>query len=517
MDSMNETSVAADIVEEVVTEEIPNVVSPKKTEKTEGKDWETQSDLVGLESIQSEVVLETERVMKTPEPSESQLEAALPDWSNKKAEKVSKIPTPIKEGDSSEINFTPVLVSSAKIREAAKSTGYGKSVVGKKPQKPIEQPTFTPNMNVGKNTEKRVKSAGSQYGKAIPKKKVIEAPKPSFTPTLVDSSPVTKSIRSKAISKIYDSQKKAAEKGKIARMEHEKRLKESATISRYTLAKDTSPAPEPQESLDNRPPMVLGGSSMSHLDHEYATKRLLNHTIVPPDVVRSKHGEKLLSKAVSHYSGDTYKLPQGVKPQKKPEPMWKIDPKTTVLPSSELSTPEKSVKHANAISNYGKSYAPPKTTRPETPKDNKNINLNFSGGPSPLNVSAADLPEVKKLRVSVSSSGYGVVSPTPSVPKKVESYKHRGATDMLRTKGVRDATSLANDATDTNESEKENPPTLNENSSSLVEDLLNRAAMLDPKSVQSIEKKSTVLSEDNGAVEIASPPEADEDTQLTML
>lgn len=51
-----------------------------------------------------------------------------------------------------EATHKPVLISSEKIRNKAKSTGYGTKVIGKKPQKPIEAPTFTPNLKVGKGT-----------------------------------------------------------------------------------------------------------------------------------------------------------------------------------------------------------------------------------------------------------------------------------------------------------------------------------------------------------------------------
>lgn len=45
-----------------------------------------------------------------------------------------------------------MLISSEQIRNKAKSTGYGTKVIGKKPKKPVEGPTFTPNLKVGKGT-----------------------------------------------------------------------------------------------------------------------------------------------------------------------------------------------------------------------------------------------------------------------------------------------------------------------------------------------------------------------------
>jgi len=507
--------------EEEVKAEIEFAKSPVKLSETPSKsdsEWETSPGPVGLDSLQTAVVLETERALKTPEPTDAELEQSKQDWSTKKPETPSKIPTPIKEGNSNEINFQPVLVSSAKKRDAAKSTGYGKSVVGKKPVKAPEGPTFKPNLQMGKVTDqKREKSCGSQYGKAIPKKKVVAPPTPTFTPELIDSSPITKNIRSNAKSKIYESQKKAAEKGKQARKEHEKRLAATPTISRYTLAKDHTEAASTEEEKSDKPPMVLDGQSFASLDHNDDTKRISNNSIVPSDVTRSKHGEKLLSKAVSHYNNDTYQLPKGQKPIKADEPKWEINPKAQILPSSDLAYPsEKSVKTDRAISKYGKDYAPPKSVRPCTPKEKSNLNLNFAGGDSPLHAQASEIPKPQKSskNVKVSSSGYGVVSPTPSVPKKVESYKHRGGQDMLRTKGLRDANSLAQTDVVVDDAEKENPTPLNENSSALVDDLLTRAAMLDPKSIQSVEKKPAVLAEDNGAEIIV---DQDEDTQLTML
>lgn len=491
----------------------------------DAESWETEPALVGLESGTPEVVALAELVNQ-------KVEAALPGqpgWEG--APYNDKPPAPKEpvlsqeEAEALEATHKPVLISSEKIRNKAKSTGYGTKVIGKKPQKPIEAPTFTPNLKVGKVTDKkRAKSAGSQYGKQIPHKKPVKVDEPTFQPELINKG-VTAKIRENAKSKIYDQAKKAALRGKEMRAELD--ASKAEYVSRYTLAADHSAAvATPLETDAKLPPMILDGQAVASSITEQLLFGLVNKLPAAAAPKRSKAGEKLLKRAVSHYSGASYTPPKAPKVVIEPQPQWNSAKKSAPA-DEELMVPT-SAKTKNAVSKYGKDYSPPKSARPQTPKASASPKAFATTVivDSPLGVTSDELPvPINKKFSKVKSSGYGTVSPVPSVAAKVESYKHRSGAMMLATKATRDAASLAGAAaaaaiTDA-AADKENPNDVEHGP--IVDDLLSRAMLLDNKGPAVA--RPAVLGDGNsaspGGTPAAEPVELasleDDDTQLTML
>ena len=99
---------------------------------------------------------------------------------------------------------------------------------------------------------------------------------------------------------------------------------------------------------------------------------------------------------------------------------------------------------------------------------------------SPLDVKPGDLSVPKKSRkyANVRSSGYGVVTPTPSVPAKVESYKHRSASNQIRTNDFRGKHTHGGRDSVSSNNENENP-SMSEDSTGLINDLIDKAASMD--------------------------------------
>lgn len=465
---------------------------PKVAEDVSGADdWETDAEPVNKEAILKAEV-------------EAQNLASIKAVVEEKPEDANKTVTEaqapsVESPEEQEATFRPKLISSEKIRNKASSTGYGTKVIGKKPpKKAIDEPTFKPNLNVGKITEKkRAKSAGSQYGRFVPKKKPPKVEEISFTPALVQEGKA-KEMREKARSKIYAAAEKKAAEGKQLREEFIQNKKES--VARYTLAADhDTPVTALSDQSPAKPPMILGGVSPE------PTKDM------PSPPKRSKVGEKLLKKAVSHYDTSSYTPTKTPKPSFQEQPKWQL----AKLPASENGElPAVAIKKlTNVVSKYGKDYAPPKSARPVTPKAASPPNFTFttSAAQSPLDISPDELPKpnTKKKFKEVKSSGYGVVSPVPSVPAKVESYKHRSKANLLNTKTSRD--DAANDGNES-DSGKENPSIQTVvKTGPVVDDLLSRAAKLDTKATP---LKPPVLHEGNGASPVSENASQNESVEL---
>eukprot|EP00041_Stephanoeca_diplocostata_P020705 m.468659 g.468659 ORF g.468659 m.468659 type:complete len:272 (+) comp21645_c0_seq3:343-1158(+) len=169
---------------------------------TDGGDdnWETHATPVGLEDAnQPDVQVHMATLMKTPpEDSMAAKHLAAARRANSSATKIPvkderfPIVKPITEithvNPEEPPTFRPALISSAKSRQKATSTGYGKIPVPKKKLKEPEVPSFKPDEATIKTTAStREKSAGSQYGKVTAKKKVKPVEQPDFKPKLVCS------------------------------------------------------------------------------------------------------------------------------------------------------------------------------------------------------------------------------------------------------------------------------------------------------------------------------------------
>ena len=251
-------------------------------------------------------------------------------------------------------SFKPDLVSSAKLREKATSAGYGKVKVTQKPAKQEPLPTFKPELDVGKITEmKRKAASGSQYGKVTAHKKPVKVTTPDFKPCLVDVGQ-SKALRDKAVTRVYEEQKRFVGIGKKARAEVKERREQE--IPRYTLAQDR-PSTAPASTDKALPRMVFDSMPASSGDPVHLRKA----TPAPP-VKQTKLGEKLKNKAPSHYANLNYTPPKGQRPKPKDEPRWNKTGGNVNIPTVEqVEARPMTAKAANAVSNYGKDiYTPPK-------------------------------------------------------------------------------------------------------------------------------------------------------------
>jgi len=472
------------------------------------QDWETSDTPVGLEDINPAVVESTKAAMETPENAVGDVSVDVV-RSNSFAfgypTANGKLVTPktakatvssLEEKELSACTFRPALVSSEKIRNKASSHNYGKAKVEVKAKSEAEVPSFQPNLDVGKgSSKKREASAGSQYGKVTAKKKEVKPVVPTFQPNLVDKGQ-SKVLREKAAPRFLESTKKFKEQGKNVRQLAQQKKTE---ISKYTLASDRpSTAPEQEKSKS----MVFDNLTAKEKDPIY--KRQV--TTVPP-VKPTKFGAKLKAKAASHYSA--YTPPKGQKVKLKESPSWHSVKagKETVIPGiEEMSQVKNKTKH-NAVSSYSAAtYKPPKVERPKTApaRSDNGFKTALVSQSSPLNKAASDLgrPKGSKRWGNVQSSGYGVVTPTPSVPAKVQSYKHRSAAGQIRTNDYRE---YANGRSSADSNVENEEPTITVGDQELIEDLIQKAASLDPGNAPA------------GGVLNEAQPVSQEESQLTML
>lgn len=156
-------------------------------------------------------------------------------------------------------------------------------------------------------------------------------------------------------------------------------------------------------------------------------------------------------------------------------------------------------------------------------------------GDSPLNKAADALPPpVRNSKFNrVSSSGYGVVTPTPSIPAKVESYKHRSPTNQMRTNNFRGG-QLGNGATppsagangreSTNSNAENEVPGATATSALIISDLIDKAASMDrtappAKALLGDNNGATVAAVGTAEATVGTPPgdSTSEETELTVL
>jgi hypothetical protein len=344
----------------------------------------------------------------------------------------------------------------------------------------IPKPDFTPKTNFGKTSAaKRNSSPGSQYGKKTASVKLKAAAKPTFQPVLNVGS-VGQKLRAKTKSRILDASMKAAEKGKLARAEHELAQQQKKTgfeVGRYTLAADKS---APQATVE-----VGSGMVFSHTPL---------HTTETTPIEHTKASKKQLESAKSHYTPTVYKPPVGAKPEKaKEEYRWEIGKTAAVVEEPANRESPTAKKNATVKSHYSAdAYKPKQGEKPEkklksevdwvVPIQSPHVSAATVIGKS-LEELDVELKEVRKPSAKfskVESSGYGVKSPVPNIEAKVGSYKRRSIASMLRSSDFKSSQSPTATSVEYG-TENVRPPSLGAEGATLINDLLGRAAMMDGK------------------------------------
>lgn len=497
--------------------------SPEGDEVADEEDWETEPQIVGLTDARPEVAAETKIMMQEgPEP-----ESPRPVWQAEGEQHVgSKSPDPTviarlakpKMRDSTPINpdFKPKLIGSAKKRAAVKGTGYGTKVIQKKyvKEEDIPKPDFKPKTNFGKGSAaKRNASPGSQYGKKTAQVKAKAPAELTFTPTLAAGA-VGQKLRAKTKSRILDASKKAAEKGKKLRSEHElaqQQKRAGFECGRYTLAADKG-----EEVVEE----VASGM-------DFTSSPL--HTLDPSSVAHTKTGAKLVKGAKSHYTSSVYKPAVGEKAEKpKEEPRWEIGKVAAAENEADtINASPTSKKTSLAKSHYSTAaYKPKQGEKPEkkpksevdwvAPVQAPHVISSTVIGKS-LEELDEELKEVRKPGqkfTKVESSGYGVKSPVPNIEAKVASYKNRSTSGMLRSS---DFKSKSQDENSVVNAENVRPVTpLGAEGATLINDLLSRAASMDSKAAAA--SASTAPAPPNvAAVAVATAGDGGDDEETTML
>jgi len=391
------------------------------------------------------------------------------------------------------LDFKPKLIGSKKKRAAAKGTGYGTRVIDKKPPAAPAALDFKPQLNFGsKASARRLASPGSQYGKAIPKPKAKKENKLDFTPKM-DVSAKSTAIRNKAKSRAMDAAAKAAVEGKKVR--EATKAKQAAArdelgSGRHTLASDRGGATEEKKDITT---MVFSPTPL--------------HSIEVVAVHHTKRGNEAKAKAKSHYSAEHYRPKTGEKKALTPStkgwahsyqgpaadevgdlPVAKPDRLLAKAKSHYTTgtyTPEKGEKPAPAVVEY--SAVPDTWSRTE-------VHPSMIVGKTAAEI-AAELPDKDSVKApnnkqfkAVESSGYGVISPVPSIEAKVRAAQHRSPSSLMSSSdyklkhqeaaakaGMKKGGIAAAGA----ENVAPKAGKLSDDSSSLINALLHRAAALD--------------------------------------
>ena len=386
-------------------------------------------------------------------------------------------------------DFKPTLVGSKKKRAAAKATGYGTRVIDKKPPAAPEALDFKPQLNFGtKASARRLASPGSQYGKSIPKAKPKRENKLDFTPKM-DISAKSTAIRSKAKSRAMDAAAKAAIEGKKVRAAakaKQEAARDELGNGRHTLSADRAAPVEKASDAINT--MVFSPTPL--------------HAIEVTAVQHTKRGNEAKAKAKSHYSTEHYRPKTGEKPAKaKTEKGWvhsyngpsaddDVEVNTTGKPDRLL---------AKAKSHYqADRYTPQKGEKPAKAEHVPEAEIWSRTEVHPSKVvgktasqiagdfQAEKVPKAKFN--AVESSGYGVISPVPSIEAKVKAAQSRSASSLMSSSDYKlkhqDAAAKAGMkkggiAAAGAENVAPKAGKLSDDSSSLINALLHRAAALD--------------------------------------
>jgi len=444
----------------------------------QGEDWETDPNPTGLSHPDTAEITKS-LVKELPAEQDAQ-----PAWEGAASPKGpgSVAAAPAKDKDT-DATFTPTLPAS-KIRDAAKSTGYGKRLINKKtiPESAIPKPAFKPLVDVGKKAAiLRTKSPGSGYGKRVVTVKSHNADKfaPTFQPKL-PTGVAYESHRKNAKSRIMDSQKKVAELGKKVKQETQEKIKvqKESGSARHTLAAVKCDVME--ESDKDHTALTFTATPLNELE--------------PAPVKHTKSSAKMNEKIKSHYSTDIYKPPAAPKAERPKSPQkdaWTSNISKAPVDNEELPPVRKNTKTEQVKSHYAAgAYTPKKEKmpeRPKTPKDDgdwqvivkgPHVRTGFVTGQDASKLETPPPSKSKKFR-DVESSGYGVVSPVVNIAAKVESFKARDSRSMMKSTDYKDSQQKVQKKAADAGDENRNPRLQNE-SVDLINDLLDRAATLDP-------------------------------------
>jgi len=475
---------AAAATEEVVEDGVEVIEVGNEGDDT----WETTASLVGLSNRDPDVVAAATTLNQHGPEEDAPKEAWIEPSGVCSPEAIERLSKPKKEVASEALDFNPVLVGSKKKRAAAKGTGYGSRVIQKKAPPAPKALDFKPQLNFGsKASARRMASPGSQYGKAVPKPKPKKDNLPSFTPK-IDVSAKSTAIRNKAKSRALDAAAKAAAEGKKVR-EAAKAKQEAARqelgFGRHTLAGDRSGPKETKPAVDanqmNFSPTPLHSLEVSAVQH-------------------TKKGNDAKAKAKSHYKTEHYRPKTGEKP--KPAPKQKGWALSYVAPAEHEEVPDlpkaKTGKlKAKAKSHYRtETYTPKKGEKPvhkEIPKVESDwvhtdVHANEVIGKTASEIAGDVANSPKPKFATVESSGYGVVSPVPSIEAKVKAAQVRSASNLMgssdyKLKQQQEAAASGMKkggiAADGAENVAPKATKLSTDSSSLINALLHRAAALD--------------------------------------
>jgi hypothetical protein len=281
---------------------------------------------------------------------------------------------------------------------------------------------------------------------------------------------------------------KVAEEGKKKREEMKLKLADNDKMGKYTLCADR-PASAPTQASSSGS-MVFSPTPLHVLE------------LAPAKHTKTGLAKKMNAK--SHYTTEHYA------PAKAEKPVAEAKPKTWALsysgPADHEEVPEmpkqkQDKKLAGVASHYDvKKYTPKRGEKP-TPKAKESKEWSLTDiKPMEMSKNADDLAAeakadwnstmVKQTKLAdVESSGYGVISPVPSIEAKVHAAKSRSTASMMLSSDfkLKQAETESKRAVATVGIENQAPVAekLGRDGANLINSLLNRASSIDQRAAKS--------------------------------